>query len=444
MTGKATIILSDAATGAEIKRVEEHNLVTNALRNIFNPPHFALVNGFDYSDLFYYGLPMWKYLLGGVMLLGSREEEDADNILLSANSVPIATAGTEYAGTCTTRGTLNQNETYQTDNGYHFTWDFATDKANGTISCICLTNKLFGNNGFGTANGSYGSLFIAPDRMDIVNGTSGMNFAYGLGQYVGTYEDGLHVFMYLTKDNTLEFRRYTGVKPSALLINDVYGFPSLPEPVSVTTLPLDVDVQYESTFFLNPLERTVYFFERNYLEKDDTSITARYSAVNFKKNTSTVHTVKFQTDSRYYYNQGAVFDGKIYLHTSNGVQMFSKNGSLLKTFDTTVNAGGRYFVMNNQLMLACTRSGNAMVFDWEKTINMGDASYYPLGDVSGIPAPYIPVSDRSCAYKGSGTVYPNKPALAINASYKATINNLATPIVKTSDNTLKIVYDITN
>lgn len=443
MTGKATIILSDAVTGAEIKRVEEHNLVTNALRNIFNPPHFALVNGFDYSRLFYYGLPMWKYLLGGVMLLGNREEEDADNILLSANSVPIATAGTEYAGTCTTRGTLNLNETYQTDNGYHFTWDFATDKANGTISCICLTNRLFGNNGFGTENYGYGSMLMAPNRMDITSGTSSMNFVRGLGQYVGTYEDGLHVFMYLTKENTLEFRRYTGVQPSALLINDVYGLPSVPEPVSLTTLPLDVDVNYENTFFLNSLEKTVYFFETSYAEKDDTSLTVRYSAVNFEKNTSTVHTVRFETAPTHYYNQGAVFNGKIYLSTSNGVQEFSKNGSLIRTVDASASSYNRYFVMNGQLMMSYNSGGNILVFDWDKIITAGHP-HFILGSVSTIPAPYIATCARTCNGKNSGYTNGNKPVLAINTSYKATINNLATPIVKTSDNTLKIVYDITN
>lgn len=444
MTGKATIILSDAATGAEISRVEEHNLVTNALRNIFNPPHFALLNGFDYSKLFYYGLPMWKYLLGGVMLLGSREEEDADNILLSANSVPIATAGTEYAGTCKTRGTLNQNETYQTENGYHFTWDFATDKANGTISCISLTSRLFGNSGFSTENSSYGSMFIAPDRMDVTNGTSNMLFVFGYGQYVGTYEDGLHVFMFLTKDNTLEFRRYAGVKPDGLLINDLYGLSALSTPVSVTTLPLDVEVQYENTFFLNPLEKTVYFFGKNYVEKDDTSLTVRYSAVNFEKNTSVARTVKLETSPTHYFPRGAVFDGKIYLSTSNGVQEFTENGRLIRTVDTS-GAGGNnyYFAVNNQLMMEYSAGGTVLIIGSGIKMNAGQ-NYVPVGSVSGVPAPYIPICSRDCYYKEYGATPGNKPRLVIAAGYKATINNLAAPIVKTSDNTLKIVYDITN
>lgn len=440
MTGKATIILSDAATGAEISRVEEHNLVTNALRNIFNPPHFALLNGFDYSNLFRYGLPMWKYFLGGVMLLGSREEEDADNILLSANAVPIATAGTEYAGTCTTRGTLNRNETYQTENGYHFTWDFATDKANGTINCICLTNKLFGDSGFSSENFGQGAMFISPDRADITNGTSSMKFEYGYGQYVGTYEDGLHVFMYLTGDNTLEFRRYKGVRPDALQINDTYGLSAMSKPVSVTTLPLGAMVISEEYFFLDPRLKTVYYFGDDAVATDESSTTVRYSAVNFAANTGETHTVKLETTSRYY-NRGAVFDGRIYLLTGNGVEVFSSDGSFIRRFtDLSTTMNSIFYVHNDQLMMNCYR--DTMCFAWDKKISTGH-TLYPVGCVSTVPAPYLPFSDRSSHSKGYNS-NGNKPTLVISAGYKATINNLATPIVKTSDNTLKIVYDITN
>lgn len=440
MTGKATIILSDAATGAEIKRIEEHNLVTNAIRNVLNPPHFALLHGFNYSKLFEVGLPMWKTLLGGIMLLGNREEEDADNILLSDKTIPIATAGDGYAGSCTTRGSLNVNESYQTDNGYHFTWDFATDKANGSINCLCLTHRVFGNTGF--SKESYSSMFSPPNALASHSSTSDMKFIKGYGQYVGTYEDGLHVFMFLTGDNTLEFRRYKGACPEALLINDVYSTDDIPEPVSVTTLPLDVTVADEHNFFLDPLEKTVYYFERSYLERDDESTTVRYSAVNFEANTCTTHTVKLQTTASYY-AKGAVFGGKIYLSTVGEILEFSMDGSFIRSFgDVQYNGYNNFFVLNGQVMFYSTSYGFVLIPAWDKRILSG-IGHYPQSNVSGIHAPYVAFSTFNTHGKGSVS-YGNTPTLAVCTAYKATINNLAAPIVKTSDNTLKIVYDITN
>lgn len=446
MTGKATIILNDAATGAEISRVEEHNMFTNAVSNILNPPHYAILNSFDYSRLFYYALPMWKYMLSGVMLLGNREEENADNILLSANSVPIATAGTAYSGTCITRGTLNQNETYQTDNGYHFTWDFATDKANGTINCICLTSQRFGDTGFCTENSN--GFFISPQRWDTTGYQSTMDFILGYGVYIGTYEDGLHYFVYYTSDSTLEIRKYKSqIDPEAIRINSTHGTSSMPQPVSVTTLPIDLSLYYYYKFFLNPQEKTLCFFENTYLERDDTSMTFRYAIVDFGSNTSQTYTVKLQTPLAYnaYYGCGAVYNGKIYFSTlNNQVLIFSLDGKLLETrSNVSTSNGDIYFLMNGQLMKYNPNYYFVYAFDWGVTMPAALPSYYPLGSLDSIPAPYFAASKRAVhnlGYASSGDL----TALTLCSAYKATINNLSTPIKKTSDNTLKIVYDITN
>lgn len=44
MKGKATLTLSDAATGKVVQRVEESNMVTDAISRLFNPPHEALID----------------------------------------------------------------------------------------------------------------------------------------------------------------------------------------------------------------------------------------------------------------------------------------------------------------------------------------------------------------------------------------------------------------
>lgn len=434
MKGKATITLSDAKTGKVIQQAEEHNLVTNALRNVFNPPHYALLHGFDYSLLFKYGLPMWNELLGGIMLLGNTEEENADNIMLGADIIPVATAGKEYAGSCVTRGTLNLNESYETENGYHFTWDFGTDKANGTIRCICLTSKLFGNTGFGADSKNESGLFMSPNKLGAVSSTTTMTFEYGEGLYVGTY-DGLHTYMHLTSAGTLEFRRYTGLVPSALHINDRAGLSTVSAPVSVTTVPLDVTVRYEDRCFINASEKTVCYFGA--FTTTDASTTVSYTILNIETAeavTRTVTLAKKLSD----YGAHAVFGDNIYILSSDGINVFSMDGALKKVIALSPSSSCSAFEMNGCLWYN-TNANTYMNVSWGGIELAHGFNGYPVG--VGPLYPYTPVASRNSHVIG-GAVCKNKASLVVAAGYKATINNLSSPIEKTTEHTLKISYDI--
>lgn len=442
MKGKATIILSDAKTGKVIKQTEEHNLVTNALNNIFNPPHSALVHGFDYSSLFTAGLPMWKYLLGGVVLLGNTETESADNIMLGKDIVPVATAGTEYSGSCTTRGTLNLNESYATDNGYHFTWDFGTDKANGTISCVCLTHRMFGNSGFGAndeANSSF--MLMSPNGLNsIYRDPSKMYVEKGYGQYIGTYEDGLHVYMYLNSDGNIELRRYKGFDPSAVKINDTTGLATVSAPISVTTVEVNSTLAYEDRYFVDPDTKTLYMFSKVYnydIYGDTTTIT--YVAVDIAAGTATERTVTLERCFSFDCI-GAVYGGHIYIPTSIGINEFTENGAYVKLHEVS-NPSNMVFAVVDGVLCAMIQTGNIKMLSWnENEFVTGHAEPLVGGD---FPRPYVGVAMRY-GHDANGDSLGNTMKLVVGTWYKATINNLSTPIEKTSDHTLKIVYDITN
>lgn len=442
MKGKATIILSDAKTGKVIKQTEEHNLVTNALNNIFNPPHSALVHGFDYSSLFTAGLPMWKYLLGGVILLGNTETEDADNIMLGNNTVPVATAGSEYSGSCTTRGTLNLNESYATDNGYHFTWDFGTDKANGTISCVCLTHRMFGNSGFGAndeANSSF--MLMAPNALgSTYRDKSMMYLENGYGQYIGTYEDGLHVFMYLNGDGNIELRRYKGFDASAVKINDTTGFSTMSVPVSVTTVTMPASIAYEDRFFVDPDAKAVYLFSDEYArDVNGNTTTITYVMLDVAAGTAAAHTVTLQKYITYSCI-GAVFGGHLYMQSSDGVNEFDENGAFVRVHAVNSPSNMTFAVVDGVLCARLQTGYTKLIGLSENEFVTGHAEYLVGGD---FPRPYVAVAPRS-GHDANGASRGNLMKLVVATWYKATINNLSTPIEKTSDHTLKIVYDITN
>lgn len=443
MKGKATIILSDAKTGKVVKQMEEHNLVTNAISNIFNPPHSALVHGFDYSTLFTKGLPIWKDLLGGIVLLGNTETENADNIMLGKNIVPVATAGSEYAGSCTMRGTLNLNESYATDNGYHFTWDFGTDKANGTISCVCLTNRKFGDSGFGAdGNATNAFMLIAPNMInsDSSSGNSTMTVEKGYGQYVGTYEDGLHVYMYFNGDGNVELRRYKGFDTSAVKINDTTGLASVSLPVSVTTVPIGMTLANESNYFVDQTTKTVYLFastcESN-TAAGTTTIT--YTAVDIMAGTASSRTVTLDR-SIYYSAVGAVFDGHIFMQSNDGLYEFTESGASVRKHEVS-NSANMAFAVIDDVLVVRLNSGYSKFISWnDNEFRTGHGDHLTAGK---FPRPYVAVATRSGHAQGAAST-GNIMRLALATWYKATINNLSSPVTKTSEHTLKIVYDITN
>ena len=123
MEGKATLTLTDAKSGRVVKKVTEHNLVTDAVKRILNPPVYAMLYSFNFPNFINNVMPASK-LFSGIMLLGNTLSESRENVMLSGDYIPVATAGGEYAGANVRRGTLNTNESYATANGYHFTWDF--------------------------------------------------------------------------------------------------------------------------------------------------------------------------------------------------------------------------------------------------------------------------------------------------------------------------------
>ena len=76
MHGKATLILTDKDTGRVVKQIEEHNMMTNALSNLFNlPPLIAYDTSSKY--LFNGFLPMYNHALKGLVLFSENIPENA-------------------------------------------------------------------------------------------------------------------------------------------------------------------------------------------------------------------------------------------------------------------------------------------------------------------------------------------------------------------------------
>lgn len=149
--GKTKIQLFE--DGKLISETNEENMITNAVDNILNPPDY-IESGMDSdNDRSFNPLRIFKSNIAdtafhGVIVCRDKIEENVDNVMLPWTNAEIGHAGIPTTNTDSTIGTYNENESGKIDGGYRHVWDFASDKANGEISCVCLTTKDGGTGGY--------------------------------------------------------------------------------------------------------------------------------------------------------------------------------------------------------------------------------------------------------------------------------------------------------
>lgn len=450
MKGKATLILSDAATGKVVQRMEESNMVTDAISRLFNPPPDALIDT-NWSRQAAAMLPMWKNVLGGIILLGNTLEERKDNIMLHEDCVPVGTAGDAYSGANVMRGSLNINESYETENGYHFTWDFPTDKCNGTIRSVALTSRVFGNAGFASCENRTGSLVINPYEFNMVYTlSSAPRFMKLDGHYfIGSFKAREFLFarsIATYTKTTVIFKRYRTVNTRALKINDkVYSDNEGDTPIETKELELEYMVDNLKNIFYDPEKNELYIFApashmsqsgeypylgtvRYWVIDPDTLTIKKYSSVSFPKSgTGTVFNCAF-------------YDGVFYAvaDKEGTYKVDMSTNTLIEVLPFTTRNSARFYVNETGLM-----------YNYYDDLGMGcyrrvdcDTGFFYHGLTYAVPiaTDWIPQPYSLFIY---GQAF-NTAILLLMSNYLATINNLSQPLTKTNAHTLKISYDIIN
>ena len=154
LRGTTRIELTDVNTG-EVETYENHNMVTNALRDVLKPLGLSKRPSRFFSDF----VPYYEKLLGGILCFDKEIPENADNYYPPADAALIGCAayGVQNNTKNTFRGGFNQTESEINlkDRYVKYVYDFATSQANGTIASVCLTNKHGGFTSYGSKNASY-------------------------------------------------------------------------------------------------------------------------------------------------------------------------------------------------------------------------------------------------------------------------------------------------
>lgn len=460
LKGSMKIELTDVNTG-QTETVLEQNMVTDQLSNIFR--HMGYCK--DPDKLLTDWAPHYKTLLGGLLLFDTAIEEDPETVYppAEANLVGCAVYNMQNSTTNTVRGGYNATESeLNIANGYmKYVYDFTTAQANGTIACACLTHANAGYCGYGGKSVANSSsmpalgLMVDTGAMHYVytsytGGTTGDHYSgLSLGStevifYVDPENDCVYYFRLNSAKGITIFKRRAQMRSVSVLQS-----PRTTKPViESTTLTLDTSI---------PTSYLCWNFDRATNALYICGSSASYKAANTtflitkiefgtwtvtQYSTSNTTGVQITTNgTRYCY----CHDGFAYVKSYNSpyevykleignaanVVKMNRNGFTVNGYPVFAINGRIYYESYDDQLRIVNSYTNEVLSTEAIRICSGDryqASYTPVGN------------DQSLFYVSSGnyTTY----GFCMMTNYLATINNLAEPVTKTADKTMKVTYII--
>lgn len=162
LKGKTIIELTDVNTG-EKEVIEENNMVTNAINDLFNtfPNIINPYSIYQGSAWYMSGLKrLYEFLLGGILLFDGQIEEKPENTYAppSVNLTGCGVYGHKNSNSNNkVRGDYNSVESeFNEEQKYmKFVYDFSTSEANGIIASVCLTSYYGGLTSYGNKDAEF-------------------------------------------------------------------------------------------------------------------------------------------------------------------------------------------------------------------------------------------------------------------------------------------------
>lgn len=459
--GHSTIELKNVKTG-EIERFEDDNMVTNALNYYLQDMGVFNINPLHNTDVRNNLIPQ---LLGGLLLFDTPLTENADNIICPSGVKMVGNGAYNYSSgsesEVTELGTYDQTESRWTSDGKCvMVWNFTTSQANcaegQSIQCACLTSANHGFIGEGNANsGKYLTRDASHRRSDYaIPGTpQSINIDGGSGQSSRIIRAS-RTTNTVTMISEHSLFRTTGyenehISESGKLKLTTYKMPfktiDMRYGAGFQYIPTtEVEVNIPSAFVtaLNHANPQIYgrvgdtyFLAHGFTNTGSSTI--RWSA-----NTN-IHVVRINADNTTnYYSVANPSDHNIDLLPG----ALNLVGNILMVNEIS---NGEWFVdVTNQADVTHEEIGvggldlvyptQGVAFADSVKVDIGERKVYYANlyrNSSNNTTSYQFLSDNPLAnsYMGDGSLYKT-------TNYLATINNLQSPVVKTSEKTMKVTY----
>ncbi len=469
LKGKTEIQLTDVDTGYTQHYYDE-NMVTNALSDIFTlntATSTGFLMGVD-SNTSGFGGSLYSTALGGILLFDSTIPEDDYFAPAGVNMVGSGVYNNNTTSTDTARGIYNTTESSvsTSDKVAKYVYDFTTTQCNGSIKSVCLTSDYGGYSSYGNEKAdttATSALLYKPSCTRRVTASN-----YGEFVLFWDYDEDICATAQLTCPSTgyitLTLRKRdakfktasiftnnstTGeiLSSNAITVSGYYGCVN-----GNNVSPYTPNVMYDE--YAN-LIYFVYNTSNSYSISSGGSISLlTISPDDFSYTSSTITNNTGSTLYTYY--PLAVYNGYIYWRSSGATSIYKislTDGSVTSEISgvTTGGHAGNCFIKNGRIYVKSGTSCSSgyqyyAVIDTElETIrytslrndlssNYTSSSGEKSAPILGKPWLYwYGYNYNSSYYTGRFVVWSN---------YLATINNLSTAVTKTSSQTMKITYTI--
>lgn len=448
--GRTIIELTDVRTG-KVQKFEDNNafMDTNIEQKFRNFGIFQTSVLENFAST-----PLWQKLCGGLLLLDSVVDANANFVALGQKMTGRGYYGSSNNGSPVNLGSWNATESAVSSNAVQMVYDFTTSQGNGDIKAVCLTSDYCGRIGLGNQDDDYNvRLRVSP------NDWQGYNTSYaptGIGNGFGFDGDFVYCNPVLNGTSLTIDKRYANAKKVDLIHTLTGAYTAgtisvtLPSAMTHTTNLRLRQVSATKLVLIGYTGQSTNAFSVAIIDLSGTP-SATVSEI-----TGMDKAGESELDWLYEIADCVGVDG-------NGNPLIAVPTYAYKPIAFLVNAGAgtkQAFKFNENY--SSWAGGN---YRYQNTVcGMGNGFFMLTMNSDNVAVPGF-VCDSS-ANSGSGSIHPCEGMVARNKLlnglnlwnnekgnnddirlcqnpfYLATINNLATPVTKTSSQTMKVTYVI--
>lgn len=483
LKGKTIIELTDINTG-NVETYEDTNMVTNALNELFCIP------GKTEKTLYTSIMPMYQKALGGLLLFDTQIEEDVNNLLppSNANMIGCAKYNVHNTSTLLEMGSYNETESLfdEANKTMKYVYDFSTSQANGIIESVCLTSSYAGRCPYGQKN----STISFSDGIRLSIGTVSTSFNKETGEsrsycdydkygsddvsidtdrpFLIDFENDIVYYFKIKSTNQISIIKKKANLKSVSIMSSPYNTFEVIETkdINLSEQIYEDDKKSVVGYNYDSNDNCLYIYPR---------IGTTYNSVNVKANeafkiykididtfnlTEIIMTNTCGKELTYtYFGYAICHKGFFYIPDTTLGESNDKKGFVSFEIGASTNckiilANGNEWPFSPPIPVFCE---NGRIFYTSNSasnyscgpcfvVNENSEEYYQVATnyiFSGYNYKFsgtmIPVKGHKLIMHHSGFIYPG---FEIFAGYLATINNLSTPVEKTSTKTMKITYVI--
>lgn len=400
--GHVRVELRDRWTGRVVDSQEKDNLVTNAVQKLLLSGGWVQAQNSTINALW---TPIRSKALGGLMLFDGTLTESADNTHFPSSAKLVAFAGQNSNSESSKGGSYNAEESVWTSNGFTSVWDFLTSQANGTIASLARTSAFIVN-GFQTHQivlGPFQNMLTPPVVLgaDVANG-----------------------FIYLT------YPTNQIISGRTISSNTIYRAKWVPDKIRLLETVSDVLAWEEvKTLSSSDGNATAYWFQYD-----------QYANNFIYRNRTTLHIIAMDGTHSTKTLTGAPSTTDVFA-TEN--YYFVPNIPTVYRYDKTNPASAQTITVPGTVTYF-TPGYNDMLYANSSSASDGVTIVYP--DLTIINTGTLSAIKGSASNHQVGAYYYNLPQ-GSNAwppdNYLGTIANLDSPVTKSSSQTMKITYTLT-